>query len=140
MFKKYPRVLYFISGTVPSSEQVREAQKFGPNTSFRNATLVSSEGALEAADGVAGDVPTRYADYTSAEDAIAAYEAKLAQLEFDFEGEGEGEGGRDSKAPATPAQAPAPKAPAPKAPAPAATPKPAAKAAWAHNAPVSGDK
>lgn len=135
MFKKYPRVLYFISGTVPSSEQVREAQKFGPNTSFRNATLVSSEGALEAADGVAGDVPTRYADYTSAEDAIAAYEAKLAQLEFDFEGEGEGEGGRDSKAPATPAQAPAPKAPAP-----AATPKPATKAAWAHNAPVSGDK
>ena len=138
MFKKYPRVLYFISGTVPSSEQVREAQKFGPNTSFRNATLVSSEGALEAADGVAGDVPTRYADYTSAEDAIAAYEAKLAQLEFDFEGEGEG--GRDSKAQATPAQAPAPKAPAPKAPAHAATPKPAAKAAWAHNLPVSGDK
>lgn len=136
MFKKYPRILYFISGTVPSSEQVREAQKFGPNTSFRNATLVSSEGALEAADGVAGDVPTRYADYTSAEDAIAAYEAEPAQLEFDFEGEG----GGDSKAPATPAQAPAPKAPAQKAPAPAATPKPAAKAAWAHNAPVSGDK
>lgn len=136
MFKKYPRILYFISGTVPSSEQVREAQKFGPNTSFRNATLVSSEGALEAADGVAGDVPTRYADYISAEDAIAAYEAEPAQLEFDFEGEG----GGDSKAPATPAQAPAPKAPAQKAPAPAATPKPAAKAAWAHNAPVSGDK
>lgn len=139
MFKKYPRILYFISGTVPTKEQVREAQKFGPNTSFRNATLVSSEGALEAADGVAGDVPTRYADYTSAEDAIAAYEAELAQPELDFEGEGEG--GGDSKAPATPAPAPAPAATtAPKAPAPAATPKPAAKAAWTPNAPVSGDK
>lgn len=133
MFKKYPRILYFISGTLPTKEQLREAQKFGPNTSFRNGTLVSSEGALEAADGVAGDVPTRYADYTSAEDAIAAYEAELAQPELDFEGEG----GDGTKAPETPAPAPAT---APKAVAPAATAKPAAKAAWTPNAPVPGDK
>lgn len=137
MFKKYPRILYFISGTVPTKEQVREAQKFGPNTSFRNATLVSAEGALEAADGVAGDVPTRYADYTSAEDAIAAYEAELAQPELDFGGEGTGEGGEGTKAPETPAPAPVT---APKAGAPAATAKPAAKAAWTPNAPASGDK
>lgn len=133
MFKKYPRILYFISGTVPTKEQVREAQKFGPNTSFRNATLVSSEGALEAADGVAGDVPSRYSDYVSAEDAIAAYEAELAQPELDFEGEGDG-------APKQ-AETPVPAAtPAPKASAPAATPKPAAKVVWTPNAPVSGDK
>lgn len=62
MPRLYPKVLFFITGTTPKQAQVEEAATYGPGVQFRNAVYVSDDGALEAADAVAGDVPKRYAD------------------------------------------------------------------------------
>ncbi len=89
MFGKYPVILFFIKGTMPTLEQQLAAERLAPcRVSFRNATLVGDEGSLENCDGVFGDVPKRYAaKYPTAEDAIAAFvktrEEQLAKAEED---------------------------------------------------------
>lgn len=75
---KLPRILFFVKGTTPTLEQQLEAEKLAPcRVSFRNALLVSDEGALELCDGVAGEVPARYKDkYPSVRKAIEKFEAE----------------------------------------------------------------
>lgn len=61
--RKYPRILFFINGPVPSAADYDAAEAFGPNCVFRNARLAEDDtGAMEICDGVAGEVPQRYAD------------------------------------------------------------------------------
>jgi hypothetical protein len=89
--RKWPRILFFINGSIPSEEEVAEAESLGFNVTFRNALFVAAEGALEACDGVAGDVPERYAaKYPSAEEVVEEFKtgsvAKVVSLgEIDFE-------------------------------------------------------
>lgn len=73
--RKFPRILFFIAATMPTAEDFDAADEMGPNVSFRNASMVSTEGALENCDGVAGQVPQRYADkFLSAREAIEAWQ------------------------------------------------------------------
>lgn len=74
--KRYPRILYFIKGVMPSAEAQEVAEEYGPNVAFRNANFVPSSGALEACDGVAGDVPETYKNLPTAEEAIEKFEAE----------------------------------------------------------------
>ena len=70
--KHLARILYFVAGVAPSAEDFEAAEKLGANVSFRNANAVPAEGALEICDGVAGEVPERYAEaYPEAKEAIA---------------------------------------------------------------------
>jgi len=75
---KLPRILFFVNGTTPTLEQQLEAEKLAPcRVSFRNALLVSDEGALETCDGVAGEVPARYKEkYPTVRKAIEKFEAE----------------------------------------------------------------
>lgn len=54
-------VLYFHRGPRPTSDQVDEAQLFGPGCMFRNATAHTVGEGMEPCDAVAGDVPRDYA-------------------------------------------------------------------------------
>lgn len=59
------KVLFFISGPVPSAEQMSQADKLTnlrQNVMFRNGLQVSDDDSLEKCDYVAGDVPKRYAE------------------------------------------------------------------------------
>jgi hypothetical protein len=58
--KKFPKILFFVDGTVPTAKDMLESEKYGPNVSFRNARMISAEGAFEMCDGVAGCVPVCY--------------------------------------------------------------------------------
>lgn len=80
--KKYPVILFFIASVMPTEEDYAAAEQLGPNVRFRNASMVPAEGCLEKCDGVAGQVPERYADaYVSAEEAIEAFEQARADGE-----------------------------------------------------------
>lgn len=122
--KKYPVILFFVAAAMPTAEDFEAAEQLGPNVKFRNASMVPAEGCLEKCDGVAGQVPERYAEaFVSAEDAIAAYE------------EARKEGAQTPAAEALkPAKATAPKA-ADKPASASATAKPQAKpaVAWKPN-------
>lgn len=75
--QKYPRILFFVVAAMPTEEDFLASEELGPNVAFRNASMVPTDGALEKCDGVAGCVPTRYAEaYPTAEEAIAAYKDK----------------------------------------------------------------
>lgn len=77
--KKFPIILFFVAGSEPTAAQQAESFKLGPNVRFRNAEFVSDVGSMEACDGVAGDVPARYADaYPTAEDALKKYADEFA--------------------------------------------------------------
>lgn len=52
------KILYFISGPVPTKEQEAEAAALG--ALFRNAAIADKTGFVESCDAVAGDVPERY--------------------------------------------------------------------------------
>jgi hypothetical protein len=63
--KRVPRILFFTVGKVPTADEIEAAKKFGPGVCFRNSQLVNSDtstSSLEECDGVAGNVPKRYAD------------------------------------------------------------------------------
>jgi hypothetical protein len=60
MAKLFPKILFFISGTAPTPEQIAEADDYGPGVAFRNALLIRPDGPIEQSDGVAGDVPDNY--------------------------------------------------------------------------------
>lgn len=122
MFKKAPRILFFIEGDAPTKREYALAARMGPNTVFRNAGYVPVEGSLEVCDGVTGAVPTRYAEaYPSGDAAIEAYQASLdADL-------AEADDGNQQELDLQPAK-------------PAKPAKPAAKAGdagWTPNAPVT---
>jgi hypothetical protein len=78
--RNFPRILFFIASTMPSDAESDQAMELGPNVAYRNASLVSTEGALEACDGVAGQVPQRYVyARPSADEAIHKW--KEAEME-----------------------------------------------------------
>jgi hypothetical protein len=128
MFKKAPRILFFIDGDLPSKKEYAAAARLGPNTSFRNAQYINEEGALETCDGVAGEVPKRYAEaYPTAEAALESYAKMLedaAKAEDTDDGPELDFGGK--------APAPAPSPVEPKQEAPAKPGKP--PVAWTPNA------
>lgn len=79
---KLAKVLYFVSGPVPSAEQYQEAQALKANVVFRNAQAVPAERhALETCDGVAGEVPEQYADaFDTAKVAISKKDRYFKEL------------------------------------------------------------
>lgn len=119
------KILFFTDGPAPTAKQLAEANKLNGHICFRNARYVPADPhALEACDGVAGDVPAVYsAKYPDAGVAIEAREATLAELSAavgDSPAPRKPKGIKDAikepPAPAAPAKAPAtswaPQAPA----------------------------
>lgn len=86
---KYPFILYFIDGTMPTPDDQLAADQLSPcKVAFRNARLVPESGSLEKADGWFGDAtPKRYKDaYPNAEKAIAEFvEKRKAHFEAEAE-------------------------------------------------------
>jgi len=76
--KKFPKILFFIKGSIPTKEDYEAAESLGPNCVFRNASFVPSTGSLEKCNGVAGLVPELYKSEPSAEEA-------LGQMKLSFE-------------------------------------------------------
>jgi hypothetical protein len=70
---KAPRILYFLTGPVPTEAERKDAVRYGSGVTYRNANLVPSEGATEACDGVAGTVPPLYKDKPNGAEVIKAY-------------------------------------------------------------------
>lgn len=86
---KYPYILYFIDGTMPSPDDQLAADQLSPcKVAFRNARLVPDAGSLEKADGWFGDAtPARYKkEYPHAEKAIKAF-VEARQKHFDDQAE-----------------------------------------------------
>jgi hypothetical protein len=78
---KLPVILFFISSATPSMDEFKQAHSMKAQVKFRNSTKVPNEGSLEPCDGVAGDVPERYAKtYPSFEEGIIAFEEKQQKL------------------------------------------------------------
>lgn len=81
---KLPRILYFINNVNPTDDEVEAAAKIRGNVSFRNARNIPEDGALEACDGVAGEVPTRYAKkFEHFEQAIAKFDESLKKAKVE---------------------------------------------------------
>ena len=127
---KPAKILFFVDGVAPTPEDYEAASKLTAQVVFRNARAVPSEGTLEECDGVAGCVPGPYAELPTAEEAIKAHAAELAELAKKV---------GDAPAPKAPAKAAGKPANAPQAGAQAQAPatgqKPAAAPAWTPNAP-----
>lgn len=97
------RILFFIADCMPTVEDYIEAAKLNGDVVFRNASAVPEAGNLEQCDGVAGDVPTNYAEaYPTAEDAIAARNEALQAIS---EQVGDSPAPRSKKAPTKAQQA-----------------------------------
>lgn len=97
MIRKFPRILFFINGPLPTEEQQNEALEYGFNVAFRNADLISADGCREECDGVAGEVPERYADKPHADEALAAWSRKLRGIEDTPDDGATGDGGKAPK-------------------------------------------
>ncbi|AKU43029.1 hypothetical protein RCTITAN_12 [Rhodobacter phage RcTitan] len=140
------KILYFVRGAAPSPAQLAEAHSLNANVCFRNALAISNEAALEACDGVSGDVPPVYsAKFPAAEAALEARAKSIAALSAkvgDEPAPKKGDDGPTAAAMTKPADAPAKAgkaapaaATAPTPPAPAAPAAPAAAATgWKPNA------
>lgn len=75
------KILFFINDSNPSLDHVAEAEKIGHQVCFRNAAYIPVEGALEACDGVTGEVPKRYAEaFPTAEVAVEKRHAEIEAL------------------------------------------------------------
>lgn len=72
--KKYPRILYFIKGSVPTEMDKASALQLGTNVVFRNAVFVPKVGCLEACSGVSGLIPELYSGLPKGEDVIREFE------------------------------------------------------------------
>lgn len=79
---KPAKILYFVDGPAPTAEDFAAAAELKATVVFRNARAVPSEAhSLEICDGVAGKVPTIYAEkYPTADEAISAKAAELKAL------------------------------------------------------------
>lgn len=87
MKSMFPRILFFLTGPVPTDEERVASEQFGPNVVFRNASVVPHElnpGAIEEHAGVAGAVPKAYAAAKRAEHAIEEFLRARAQRAFNF--------------------------------------------------------
>lgn len=73
----YPKVLFFISSTAPTQEQLDAANEYGPGVVFRNASMITDDGPIEDADAVAGEVPARYKDALPGVDDREAIDARM---------------------------------------------------------------
>lgn len=125
---KPAKILYFVDGPAPTSEDFRKAADLAATVVFRNARAVpSEEHSLEICDGVTGHVPAIYAaKYPKADDAIAKKKAELAALTSKV---------GDAPAPKAPAQPVNAPAAAGKPQTPAQGQKPGSAPAWTPNAP-----
>lgn len=79
---KPAKILYFVDGPAPTSEDFQKAADLPATVVFRNARAVpSEEHSLEICDGVTGHVPAIYAKkYPKADEAIAKKKAELSAL------------------------------------------------------------
>lgn len=77
---KAPKILFFVDGMAPSSEDMAEAAEITGQVCFRNARAISAEGSLEACDGVAGKVPPQYSKLPTAKEAAKAHTAKVKAM------------------------------------------------------------
>lgn len=77
---KAPKILYFVDGMAPTSEDMQKAADIKGQVCFRNARAVPSEGSLEKCDGVAGKVPATYRNMPTAEQAIRSHVEKLKAI------------------------------------------------------------
>lgn len=79
---KPAKILYFVNGPAPSPEDFKAANALAATVVFRNATAVPAEAhSLELCDGVAGAVPSIYANaYPDADEAIATKKEELEKL------------------------------------------------------------
>lgn len=79
---KPAKILYFVDGPAPTSEDFQAAAEMKATVVFRNASAVpSEEHSLEICDGVAGHVPPIYAaKFPDAEKAIAQKAKELKEL------------------------------------------------------------
>ena len=76
-------ILYFVDGYAPTPEDLIKAQELGGDIKFRNARMVDvdSDEGLEECDGVAGAVPSNYAEkYPRAEEVQEARKAEFAKM------------------------------------------------------------
>ena len=68
-----PRILFFIAGGIPTEAELEEARAIGSPVAFRNVQFVKSDSSVESCDGVAGAIPERYKDFTSANTAATSF-------------------------------------------------------------------
>lgn len=73
MDNKFPRILFFVRGSMPSPEALEIAEEMGPNVAFRNAAFVPDDANPEKCDGVAGEIPEAYKKFPKAEEAIKTF-------------------------------------------------------------------
>lgn len=116
---KPAKILYFVDGHSPTSEDFQAAAELKATVVFRNARAVPNEPhSLEICDGVTGKVPGIYAEkYPDAETAIAKKADELKALtskvgdspapKASGKPAGGAQGGGKANAPATPPAAPA---------------------------------
>lgn len=78
MRRKTPKILFFLADGVPTDAELDAGEKCGFGVVFRNSQYVPVEGALEACDGVAGNVPPRYAEAFPVERDGVFYPADVA--------------------------------------------------------------
>lgn len=80
---KFPVILHFVKGMVPTQEDIAETADYGHDVQFRNAFLLPkkmSEGGIEACDGVSGAVPPDYAAlFPHAKDVIERHKLKYTR-------------------------------------------------------------
>lgn len=75
---KYPRILYFIEGSMPTQADIKAVALLGGNTVFRNAHHCGEGHNPEVCDGVSGAVPAVYkAKYKDGSEVIAAFTASV---------------------------------------------------------------
>lgn len=81
--KKFPVILFFIAAATPSPKEFAEAMTYGPNVRYRNAQYIKESDALEICDGVAGQVPEKYAEaFPTAKEACEKYADEMrAEIE-----------------------------------------------------------
>lgn len=139
----HPIILFFINGPILSEEDKAYIEALEVPVKYRNARFVVEFEKPEDADGVAGAVPHAYANYPTAEEAIAKFAAQRQAEHEEFHGSAASHG-LDTPAPVVPKAKPTPKPTAPKksasAPAwgePAPQAKPAATDATGTGAPAA---
>lgn len=62
MESKQKKVLYFVDGFAPSRAELQAASQINAPVEFRNVQIIDASTPLEKCDGVAGKVPSAYAE------------------------------------------------------------------------------
>jgi len=69
----HPVIIFFMGGPVLSSDEIAEVEAIGVPVRYRNARFVGDYDIPEVCDGVAGQVPTAYASFPTATEAVEAF-------------------------------------------------------------------